>query len=222
MDREKILEKIQKLLNMADDAGEHEAQAAMLRAQKLMAKHKIDMKEVEDADLSDVVDVFVFDNDKRHRNWKYILGMIIAENFSCKVFKRTRLGESNMKVIGREDDVKIFQSIFEYADNYIEEKSLRYAKRRQAFDGTKVAPIRNEWIIGFIDGLKRKFEEQKQNMEEETAIVLKADPEVIEKLKDYNLRKGSAFRMNTAGDGKAYNTGHREGKSMNFGKAIKA
>ena len=45
----KVIEKIQKLLALSESSNENEAHAAMLRAQALLAKHKLSLKEVKEA-----------------------------------------------------------------------------------------------------------------------------------------------------------------------------
>jgi hypothetical protein len=51
MTKEQAMEKIQKLLRLANSQNENEAQSAMLMAQKLMAQYKIELSQVEDAEV---------------------------------------------------------------------------------------------------------------------------------------------------------------------------
>lgn len=45
---EKLVKKIQKLLALSESSNEHEAQSAMLKAQELLIKHKLSLKEVKE------------------------------------------------------------------------------------------------------------------------------------------------------------------------------
>lgn len=44
----KIVERIKKLLALSESSNEHEAQLAMLKAQELLVKHKLTIKEVKE------------------------------------------------------------------------------------------------------------------------------------------------------------------------------
>ena len=43
-----VIEKIKKLLALSESSNEHESSTAMLQVQKLLVKHKLSMKEVEE------------------------------------------------------------------------------------------------------------------------------------------------------------------------------
>lgn len=55
MTKEKVIDKVKKLLAMTESEYENEAESAMLKAQELLAKHQLTMKDIDlDNDKSGV------------------------------------------------------------------------------------------------------------------------------------------------------------------------
>lgn len=83
MDRNTVIAKIKKCLALAQSSNPHEAAVAMKQAQKLMAAHGLDVKDVQ---LSDV-------GEKSHRatsnmlpNWEVQLAHTVCDAFGCTNF----------------------------------------------------------------------------------------------------------------------------------------
>lgn len=83
---EKVISKIKKVLELSkNNPSQEEAQAAALKAQKLMVEYHISMNEIEAVeDIDSIVEksVSVGNGSK----WKYVLSQIVAKNFRCKHF----------------------------------------------------------------------------------------------------------------------------------------
>lgn len=139
---ESILVKIKNALKKADPnsgATEAEAQSSMLMAQKLMAKHGID--------LSDVADVSTEKLKKEVQNtagdlraerrvwWKGRLSIIIGRNFRCEpYFSKTGRGLNavvQVRFIGIKEDAEIAVEVYRYASDIIEYYSKKYLKQRK-------------------------------------------------------------------------------------------
>lgn len=85
----KVVDKIQKLLALSESSNEHEAKASMLKAQELLARHKLSLKEVQEYKISDIKErrsKITFTRAK----WKAQLAGLIADNFGCYHYFRTR------------------------------------------------------------------------------------------------------------------------------------
>lgn len=81
---EDIILKIQKLLALSKSSNENEAQNAMLKAQQLLIKHKLSLKDVELYSSENIkVDSFNTEQRFRGQSWKSNLAQVIADNFSC-------------------------------------------------------------------------------------------------------------------------------------------
>lgn len=134
-EREKVIEKIKKMLMTTTENGasEEEAQAFMLRAQKLMLKHGLSMSDIETEGqaVKEVVEEPGSDFERRVW-WKGRLASIIAENFRCYTFF-TNYGNGMMRVkfLGLKEDVEIAIEVFKYASEIIPYHAKKYVNKRK-------------------------------------------------------------------------------------------
>ncbi|MCR3758455.1 DUF2786 domain-containing protein [Clostridium felsineum] len=214
----KIIEKIQKLLSLSESSNEHEAEVAMLKAQELLAKYKLSIKEVKeyksyDSKIQEKVTDVTFTKAK----WKAQLAKVISENFGCYVYyKRRRI--NTIVFFGREEDVIVCNLVLNYAVDsvYSVVKKLKYQYSK---NGYSTRGIENDYSLGFIDGLEEKFEEQKRN-NQEWGLVLVKDKEVVEAHEKIKFKK--KVTMNTAyrGNEDAYSKGCEDGKKFSISNKI--
>ena len=180
---------------------EHEAQAAILKAQELMAKHGISAVSTEDEIRYSTESCTHSGN----RAFRRHLANALADNFKVKYYL------SNMRVtfFGREEDVRIAREVFEYAYRYICRETRRICRerkdRRMSTDG-----IANTYALGFCAGLKEQLDSQS------VALMVVTPPDVNEKYAE--LSKGfRTSRRKIAYDRYAksvYEQGRRDGRSI--------
>lgn len=215
MVEESILLKIKKALALANDSDSNEAQTAMLMAQRLMAKHGIDISEVEEVEQqTKEVDDETIVGRGRTPSWKKRLASVIAENFRCTNYTRTWGGKSSIHFIGLKGDIEIAKSVFEFAVGVLETTCSAYInnikKQGVEFDAYG---LRNDFRIGFINGLKQKYKEQVEQLN--LSLVLVQDALVIQEVEKKGLRTirvGNNARR--SGDKDAYNNGFNTGKNL--------
>ncbi|NAW59298.1 MULTISPECIES: DUF2786 domain-containing protein [unclassified Vibrio] len=80
----KMIERIKKLLRLAQSANEHEAAAAMSRAQTLMQQHGLSYESPELSDVQEILTKSRF-KAKGHTQYFSALASMIARAFGCKV-----------------------------------------------------------------------------------------------------------------------------------------
>lgn len=168
----KLIEKIKKLLALSESSNEHEAELSMLKAQELLAKHKLSLKEVKEfkiinSAIKENISKISFTKAK----WKAQLARLIADNFGCYLYFKTRRSHT-ITFFGREEDIAVCNIVLEYAVDCIDSvvKRLKYQYIR---DGYSTRGLENDYAIGFITGLQRKFEEQKKVNQEWGLFLLK-------------------------------------------------
>jgi len=161
-------EKIKKLLALAESNNEHEARAALLKAKELMAEYKID-----EIDLVDIKDRKVkriytdYEYTKRGEWWIANLANVIAENYCCRCAANIPYkGAQKRQIffIGLEGDVEICEKIFAYAVDSARKFGKLYLKDN--YKGYNLTSqdknrIKNSYAIGFSNGVKEAFENQK-------------------------------------------------------------
>lgn len=213
-----IVEKIKKLLALSKSGNEHEAEMSMLKAQELLAKYKLSIKEVEDFKVkSSNVQAKKSDITFTSAKWKGQLSFIIADNFGCYCYLstyRTHL----IVFLGREEDVNICNIVMRYAVDCIESGAGKI-KYKYVKAGYSTRGIVNDYAAGFIYGLNSKFEEQKK-ANKEWGLVLMKDQDVSEAYNSIKF-KGS-INTNTAfrGNFDIYEEGIKDGKKFSISDKI--
>lgn len=172
MDKEKVLDKVQKLINLASNNPEKgEAEAAMLRARELMMKYKIEAGELKDKDKIEIVELdtgvtFTKYTDK----WINSLAKVIAKQYCCDSFMRHpyRARRRTVILIGEKDDVEIANKIFMYARWCIYKAidEFRAEHYKLGYNITELRPYTDSYARGFIQGLQAKYEEQNSQHQE--------------------------------------------------------
>lgn len=214
----KLIEKIQKLLSLSESSNENEAKIAMLKAQELLIKHKLSLQEVKNirinnSKIKDDVTNISFTKAK----WKGKLAYLIAENFGCYSYYKTRRIH-RITFFGREEDVRVCNIVLEYAVDCIE-STIKRLNREYIKNGYSTKGVGNDYAIGFIEGLKENFEKQKKS-NEEWGLVLFKDKEVIE---EYSKKKFSgSINTNSTfkGNSDVYYQGLENGKKFSISDKI--
>lgn len=257
--REEIIIRIKKLLALTKGTNyKEEAQNALVMAQKLMLKYKIEMREVEehedfktDSEFTDVT----FSG--KGQSWKNQLAELIAENFGCNLYYNGTARKNRFVFFGKEEDVIIARIVLEYANKVIEEEQKKVIKRKSdealisffigqgvRLRGTREdmleyikdnyetrtlrtqlnTSLRVDYALGFINGLKEKFNEQMQEAQE-WGLVLVKDPrvdEAYEELQKTFSRGLTIKHMGYSGNDEVYYQGLKEGRKFSVADKIEA
>ena len=175
-----IKDKIAKLLALAESPNENEAKLALLKARKLMAKHKLSEKDIEitskrnvekqilDISFTSMTDV-----------WCEQLSYILAINYCCQSFMTQYYHGKKIYVgfIGLEDDFDVCKKVFMFAYNFIINRCNEIkSEYRNIKTSREIRNLCNYYGRGFVIGLSDMFE--KQNQTEETGLVLTIPKEV--------------------------------------------
>lgn len=218
MDKESVIEKVRKLLAVANKSNyPEEAMAAMLKAQEFMARHGIETMDLESEAQAKkkVADDCVIEENKRIIWWKSDLVNIVADNFRCSPYILRYKGQSasaSVCLIGLEEDLKIAKEVYLYAVESIKYHSKQYIKKHKGdFKGDTMA-LKNDYISGFLAGLKDKFKEQVSKME--LSLVLVKDAVVVKAVEEKKLKKGRSHNYNIGQDEYARAAGYRQGKNF--------
>lgn len=160
---ERILKRVRKALNLANSKNDEESHTAMLLAQQMMAKYGIEMEDVnahlEEAPQKEVMEMYATKATKLQWWQKEVAG-VVANNFRCYTFWRTRNGKSRIVFLGLKEDTKIAREVFAYAQDSIEYFSILYLNEKGVEGISERSKIRNDYISGFISGLRDRFREQ--------------------------------------------------------------
>jgi hypothetical protein len=208
--KDKVLDRVQKLLNLSEGGGtEEEAQSALLTAQKLLAKHRLTMADLESVrnktDEEKIDELVVATGSLNLAGWKSKLAATIAKNFRCKVWSQRdgarlsdgenkkseeiRSGTKDLIFCGYESDVQVCAHVFIKAvlfcefqrDWYLMEQKL---EKKDFLTQSERMRLGGSFELGFVHGLYRKFEKQVE--ENEWALVIHIPPAVQDHVKEHH------------------------------------
>ena len=156
---EKIIQTIRKILELSkNNPSEEEAKAAALKAQEMLAKYHIDMKEVESIDIDTVESIDEVRVDLPAKKWKYRLAKIVANNFRCKHFY---IGRGTLVFYGHKTDAYVASETFKYLFNVGNRLAGREVDRVFAKTHTS-SNVYNSFVAGFCAGIEEALGEQCQ------------------------------------------------------------
>lgn len=199
MNKETLMKKVEKLLSLAgNNPSQEEAQAAMAKAQKLIAEHNLNMNELED-EKNIVMLPATHSNNEGYRTH---LAMILAPNFRCRAIMSGNI----VHFIGYKTDAEVCVKVFNYAYKISHNAGLRL-ERQHRKQGLSTKGVANSYWFGFCTGVKEVLDEQCRAL----MIVVPAD--VDDELKAQ--ASGSKYKggmRNTGNDMEAYVSGKKAGR----------
>lgn len=214
---EKIIQTIRKILELSkNNPSEEEAKAAALKAQELLAKYHIDMKEVESIDIDTIESIDEVRVDLPAKKWKYKLAQIVANNFRCKHFY---IGKSTLVFYGHKTDAEIASETFKYLFNVGNKLAGREVDRVFKETGTS-ANVYNSFVAGFCAGIEEGLSQQCLAL----MIIVPEDVKTSFAEKAKNFGKLNCGAMRIGGNEhcrEAYESGKTEGRHAVRSKQLK-
>lgn len=217
-DREKLIERIKKLLAVTEQRGatEQEAIQAALMAQKLMAEY-----DVNDFELGGDSEPIEEAMTKRGRAWEAILAQVVAENFRCKCFTRNKYMSETAKrrtahtvFFGYKHDAEAARIVYERLASVGHKQATRHAKEReeelmcQGNWDVQRKWLYDDFVTAYIEGVNSVLEKQSQ------ALMIVCPPKVNEAFaeRSSDFKKGRAIRFAAYGDGASREAGRQAGR----------
>ncbi|MBU5438929.1 DUF2786 domain-containing protein [Tissierella sp. MSJ-40] len=215
---ENIILKIKKLLSLGESNNKNEAEVALLKAQELLVKHKLSLKEIEENETENLKVIKKKTNVTfRTGKWKGILAGLIADNFNCYCYYNTRYSH-RIVFLGKEEDVSICELLLTYAIDTIESTCKRLAYKYSK-NGYSVKGLTNDYALGFIDGLYKQFERQKRE-NQEWGIMLVKDKEVQEEYDNINFDRVINSDIKVQGFSELYVEGLEDGENFKINNRV--
>tara|TARA_R110000787_G_scaffold56713_1_gene130190 strand:- start:514 stop:1260 length:747 start_codon:yes stop_codon:yes gene_type:complete len=220
-DRERLLAKIKKLLNMAkhNASNETEAATALRQAEAMMRKHDIQFAEIEAKELNPSDMAMEGTGESRNSSWIWNLAWAASYLTSTMPTKRYSR-ESNareIKFAGTKDDVQVALLMHDYLVGVTERLTKKYGGSRSE---------NNAFKLGVAQTLVNRSHEIKEQREEEITkasesstgrdlVIIKSDMIKAE----FNLRYSSARRRRVS-DWSAYSAGAKAGQSVSLNSQV--
>lgn len=206
MDEQKLMEKVQKLLSLAqgNNNSEDEVKAATLKAQKLIAEYNLDMSKYTDKEIEKLFKLIKASH-PNNNGYRANLAAILAPNFRC----RTLYIGNDIHFFGREGEVDTCTEVFNTLYKVMRRGGQKEERRARSL-GENTHGVANSYWAGFLKGLKDELDSQSRALmiivPEETN---KKFNERFPNLRAASTRTGQKFRGH---DQSAYNTGYTDGR----------
>lgn len=218
---DRIIRRVNKLLALAEDnSSVEESQTAFLQAQQMMVKYGVDPSDLDISEESKRVLEKSGSDYKRLFWWERRLASIVAKNFRCKNYINNKYIEGKKQVqrrimfMGRDEDVNLAREMYKLA----REATLFYTKCYMQQNDLKESSVKNDYILGFVDGLEEKFEDQINSQSQEWGLVLVVPKDVEERYKK-EVTGTLYHKIPDVNSDEHYSEGYEDGNAIDYTKS---
>ena len=226
-DETTLMNKIQKLLNLAQSSNENEAALAMERVQELYEKYNLD--KAKNGHKQDYYKLVLNFKKKRIPIAHTIAATILQDHFFvrivCSSLYDSLMNQSHktIEILGSRENVLMAEYVFHFLMNRIDILWINYCKQKQLSIKYKISYQR-----GILEGFSKKLSSSKKSRENYRS---EHDPQVqgLLKLNDIQLKEFVEYHYpkltKRGGSSRGVYTEHfqegiEEGKKMNLNKPI--
>ncbi len=158
---EKIIDKIRKLLALANSSNEHEAALAASHAQRLLSEHNLAMADIEPDNKPQSADKVEANVSKTLPKWVRYLSAGVCTAFDCQAIHHPALGK--MTFIGVGADVQIAAYTFAYLDKTVRKLCSSYIKHHvnDRTPNRQRELMRQSYYLGAVSTITGRLREQK-------------------------------------------------------------
>lgn len=212
-ERAKVADKVRKLLaRTVNNPSQAEAETALLKAQEMLVKNGMTLEDLGEGIIGPRTVERTMAHEPNKTPWWYgQLALVLADNFRCFTYITGLPNRKAIMFMGFPEDIEVAKACFQYAVLFINYQTQRVRKdvRKQGRDTKGVA---NDYISGFITGLRDKFKEQVDT--NQWALVLVRPQELVQAIGDMDLQPGKRHQYTRRHDADAYNRGYQHGKNF--------
>ena len=228
-----VLDKVRKLLKLAESPNANEAASAAAKAQQLIDEYNLSAEllaiETNTETADEPIENFLhkgapLDSGSQFPRWKSSLALHVAKANACRVYMCGR----NLALVGRASDAEVVRYLYAYLIHEIE--------RLCAKDGRGAGRIwRNNYRLGVVDTIKVKLQDQKKKFTEnlrnsqpqnsqalikvdQALVRLEAKSQSVDRWVTQNLRLRKSRSSHTQDLGARF-LGQKAGESISLNRA---
>lgn len=214
MEKTPIIEKIKKLLALANSSNEHEAALAAGHAQRLLSEHNLAMADIEAAHKPGKADALETPASKTLPKWLRLLSAGVSTAFDCQAIHHPALGK--MTFIGVGADVQIAVYTFTYLDRTIRKLCSTYMKKHvgSSITNRHRELMRQSYYLGAVSTINDRLRVQKIQTPITTGALVPVKEGLIRQAMNEigTIRTMHSRRSYISGD--AYAKGQSDGKQV--------
>lgn len=217
---EKIIDKIRKLLALANSSNEHEAALAASHAQRLLSAHNLAMADIESEQKPQSADKVEASVSKTLPKWVRHLSAGVCTAFDCQGIHQPATGK--LTFIGVGADVQIAAYTFAYLDKTVRRLCSNYMKlhANENIPTRHRELMRQSYYLGAVSTINLTLREQKvQTPITQGALVPIKEGLIKKAMSDIGPTRTVRSRRSYI-DSHAYNKGQEDGQQVGINKGI--
>jgi hypothetical protein len=220
VDNSPIIEKIRKLLALANSSNEHEAALAAGHAQRLLSEHNLAMADIAAAHKPDKADKVETAASKSLPKWLRHLSAGVSTAFDCQAIHHPATGR--MTFIGVGADVQIAAYTFTYLERTVRKLCSTYMKQHvsTAIVNRHRELMRQSYYLGAVSTITDRLREQKEQTPVTTGALVPVKEGLIRQAMNEigNLRTMRSRKSYISSD--AYSRGQTDGGQVGIHHGI--
>ena len=222
MEKTPIIEKIKKLLALANSSNEHEAALAASHAQRLLSEHNLAMADIEAAHKPDKADKVETAVSKTLLKWVRYLSAGVSTAFDCQAIHHPATGK--MTFIGVGADVQGAAYTFTYLERTVRKLCANYMKQQVSptLANRHRELLRQSYYLGAVSTINTSLREQQVQTPATTGALVPVKEGLIRQAMNEigNVRtiRSRKSYINTA----AYTQGQMDGEQVGIHQGITA
>jgi len=220
LDKTPVIDKIKKLLALADSCNEHEAALAAAHAQRLLASHNLAMADIIAAVRPDKADRVETNVARSLPKWIRHLSAGVSSAFDCQAIHHPTAGK--MTFIGVGADVQVAAYTFTYLERTVRKLCTGYLKQQAgtAIVGRQRELIRQSYYLGAVSTISRQLRDQKEQTPVTPGALVPVKEGLIrmamEEIGPIRTTHSRRSYINSA----AYSQGQTDGGQVNIRKGV--
>lgn len=203
---ERILEKVKKLLSLAQSSNSHEAELATLKANALLLRHNLDYVEKEESLYLDRLLVRTRKDDKLTAIYEILRHFIVRPVISMGK------GTVCLEVTGTKTNVTLAKYVAEFLDRELDQQWI-LAKKEYGLSGVRA---KNSFFLGMAKGFEEKMKGVKKEFSEaDQQALVKVEKNLDESIRIIYRRLGSVSSGRQT-DHHASEAGKEKGRNLSI------
>ncbi len=211
-EKEKVLERIKKLLALATSSNEHEAAAAAAKAQELLLKHNLDESMLDDKE-EESADFYSF-IDKNYVGVRGVLLHYICQATMCtEVLQSLAGGHKKYYIFGKKENLEVVEYLYWHLIRQINHLSPKPLGGR----------ISNSWRLGAVTTVGKRLTQtitEFQQASDATKALVVVQNALAIKRRDEMFPKLGNGRGAVVSDNQAYWQGRKDGEKIQINKGL--
>ena len=224
MTRERIIERVRKLLALSNSSNEHEAALAAAHAQRLLAEHNLAMSELElQEEGAGEAELVVA---KTVAKWLSSLFATVANAFDCFPIVTTTQENSRLRFIGVGEDPGVAACTLQFLIKELRRLASGYLCSLELRDD-KLHPtdrqrIRTSYLLGGVHGIRQALQAQKAQTPTTSKALVPIKDALIQQYKEEHIGELRTRRSRSSTVvSKAFHQGRQDGASLRLHPTMK-